>query len=52
MHDDPRCTPRKFAEDINLGGFVDTQGSCDTIQRNLDELEKWAESVENNSRDD
>ncbi|CAM4618109.1 unnamed protein product [Caretta caretta] len=46
LEDGVDCTLSKFADDIKLGGEVDTLESRDRIQRDLDKLEDWAKSVE------
>jgi len=33
-------------QDTELGGVVDVADGCTAIQRDLDELEKWAETHE------
>lgn len=40
----PECSLHGFADDKKLGGLVIRHDGCATIQRNLGELEKWANS--------
>ncbi|CAM4681907.1 unnamed protein product [Caretta caretta] len=42
LEDGVDCTLNKFADDIKLGGEVDTLEGRDRIQRALDKLEDWA----------
>ncbi|CAM4585962.1 unnamed protein product [Caretta caretta] len=42
LDDGVDCTLRKFADDTNLGGEVDTLEGRDRIQRALDKLGDWA----------
>jgi len=42
MDSGTECTLSKFADNINLCGVVNTLEGRDTIQRDLDRLERWA----------
>ncbi|KAK4825924.1 hypothetical protein QYF61_003419 [Mycteria americana] len=41
--DGTECTLRKFVDDTELAGVVDTQDDCAAIQRGLNRLEKQAD---------
>jgi len=43
IHSGVMCTLSKFADDTKLCGVVNIPEGQDTIQRNLDRLEQWAQ---------